>query len=216
MHAAGGLHEYVERAIAGRLPRGARVLDVGAGSGALTARLTAAGYEVVASDLETQDYRAAAPLVQWDVAANALPEQLTRDSFECVCVIEVLEHVENPLQALRNVITLLKPGGLIVATTPHIGHPRSRLKFFITGVPSYFGKAEYSADGHRTLLPDWLLVRHLEAVGFIGVDVSYAGQMGLPRKSRLLWAVTAPLLPFLQSRPRFDDGCITVAVAQRP
>jgi len=216
MHAAAGLHEYVEATVARELPRGARLLDVGAGSGALTARLSAAGYDVVATDLETEDYRAAAPAVQWDAAAGEIPDGLAPESFDGVCAVEVLEHVENPLQALRNFRALLKPGGLLLASTPHIGHPRSRLKFLLAGAPSYFGSREYYADGHRTLLPDWLLARHLEAVGYVDTQISYAGQMGLPRRSRMLWAITSPFMRFLQSEPRVDDGCITVALARKP
>lgn len=216
MHAAGGLHEYVEAALARLLPRGARLLDVGAGSGALAARLAAAGYDVVAADLETDDYRASAPLVQWDAAAAELPDTLAHESFDGVCAVEVLEHVENPLQALRNFRALLKPGGLLLATTPHIGHPRSRLKYLLTGAPSYFGSREYYADGHRTLLPDWLLARHLETVGYANVQISYAGRMGLAGRPRLLWTITSPFVRYLQSQPRVDDGCITVAVARKP
>ena len=216
MHAAAGLHEYVGSLAAQELGHGARVLDLGAGSGALSARLLAAGYDVIAADLEVDEYAGLAPVHQWDASASTLPPQLAAETFDGVFAVEVLEHVENPLQALRNVATLLKPGGAVIASTPNLAHPRSRVKFFLTGAPSYFGAREYYADGHRTLLPDWLLRSHLSEAGFVEITITYAGRMSLPTKSRWLWRLVSPFLGWLQSKPRRDEGCITVAVAHKP
>ncbi len=218
MHAAGGVHEYAVHQVESRIPPGAFVLDVGTGSGALAARLEDRGYRVLACDLNGSGYRGGAPFVEWDVASASAPPSIEQGSLDGICAIEILEHVENPSQALRNLFALLKPGGSIVVSTPNLTHPRSRVKFLLRGAPAYFGRAEFFDSGHRTLLPDWMLELMLQEAGFEGVAISYAGSMGLRRGSRLAYALVSAFFKFMQIplSPRTDDGCITFAIARKP
>jgi SAM-dependent methyltransferase len=216
IHAAAGVHDYAVRLVERHRRRPARVLDAGCGSGALSARLDAAGYEVLAADYDVSDYAAGPPHIRWDLSSPSVPDDL-RGAFDVACAIEVLEHVENPLQALRNLHEVLRPSGVLVASTPNIGHPRSRLKFLVRGAPCYFGWAEYVDTGHRSPLPDWLLRRHLEATGFTDVEVSYGGSFGLTGAQRLLYRAMVPLFALVGAmpRPRDGDGMATLAVARR-
>lgn len=218
MHAAAGVHEYAVRIVEAGLSPGARVLDVGAGSGALTARLASHGFAVIASDLDGADYRALPPFVRWDASSLEPPADVAPSSMDGVCAIEVLEHVENAAQALRNFYRLLRPGGLLVVSTPNLAHPRSRLKFLLRGVPSYFGREEFHDPGHRTMLPHWMLDLALYEAGFEDVSVTFAGSLGLRGIPRLTYALAGPIFSILgqQPRPRLDDGCITFAVGRRP
>lgn len=50
-----------------------------------------------------------------DMTRTALPER----RFDIVCAVEVLEHVEQDDNFVRNVHRVLKPGGLFVMTTPN-------------------------------------------------------------------------------------------------
>jgi hypothetical protein len=46
--------------------------------------------------------------------------------FDAITCISVIEHIENHSQAMRNMVRLLAPGGLLVLTTPYShrqGHP---------------------------------------------------------------------------------------------
>lgn len=217
MHAAAGVHEHALRLVHARCEPGARILDVGSGSGALAQRLHDAGHRVLASDLDVSDLSARTDSVEWNASSESIPAVIEPGSFDVVCAVEILEHVENPLQALRNFRAILKPGGLLVVSTPNVGHPRSRLKFFLSGQPSYFGRTEYHSSGHRCILPDWLLELHLKEAGFDQLTTTYAGSLGLSGRQQLAWKLLEPFfrLARMLPVPRLDDGCVTFITAHR-
>jgi len=55
---------------------------------------------------------------QPDIVASALELPLDDQSFDTVVSTEVLEHVPDPLRALREMRRVLKPGGYVILSTP--------------------------------------------------------------------------------------------------
>ncbi len=218
IHAALGVHEHAALLVLAALAPGARLLDAGAGSGALTTRLASLGYDVIASDLDGSWFQGGTPIVEWDLASASLPAGIDPGSFDGVCAIETLEHVHDPTQALRNLYALLRPGGRLVVSTPNVTHPRSRVKFLLRGAPAYFGRLEFHMPGHRTILPDWLLGALVAEAGFEDAQTSYAGSMQLHGVQRLGYGVASVVFRLLGwlPEPRTDDGCITFITARKP
>lgn len=218
IHAARGVHEHAAQLVQATLTPGARLLDVGAGSGALTSRLAGLGYVVTATDLDGSSFMGQAPLVEWDLAAASLPAGMDPDSYDGICAIETLEHVHDPTRALQNLYALLRPGGRLVISTPNVTHPRSRVKFLLRGSPAYFGSEEFHMPGHRTILPDWLLSALVVEAGFEDLQVSYAGSMELRGVQRLGYRVASVAFRMLRClpEPRTGDGCITFIAARKP
>jgi SAM-dependent methyltransferase len=118
-------HETALR-IAGDSLRGARVIDIGCGAGRLTRELVLRGAaEVAAIDLSevalTIARRRNAELAdrvsfrQGDIECIPLPSCSVEVAFCC----ETLEHVLNPVRALRELGRVLSPGGLLVLTIPN-------------------------------------------------------------------------------------------------
>lgn len=211
IHAAPGVHEFCLQLL--DLPKGSKVLDVGSGSGALAARLGDTGFDVLATDITDEDFRASCRHMIWDANDSVLPAP--EGSVDAVCAVEILEHVENPIAALRNFKCLLKPGGVLIASTPNISHPKARLKYLMHGWPSYFGPREYRGSGHRTLLPDWLLRLHVVSAGFSIERIAYAGRIETryPNVLRVVNWLGQRLLRI----PPFDDGdgACTFVVARK-
>ncbi len=210
VHAAPGVHEYAVELARKALPRGGRVLEVGAGCGALTLRMRDAGLDVVPTDLFPPHdwiHRLDLDAPQWTDA--------TRGPFDLVVCIETLEHVENPRQVLRSIRALLRPGDRLLVSTPNITHPHSRLKMLLRGSPVFFGPAKYYEPGHITILPDWMLTEHIRLAGFDEITVTRAGTMDYTGLRLWVHRVEMALLGLigLRRRAASGDGVCTFVTA---
>jgi 2-polyprenyl-3-methyl-5-hydroxy-6-metoxy-1,4-benzoquinol methylase len=129
-----GLHDFVGERVLARYARpGVRAADLGAGPGAMAARLRSLGCEVVAVDRDSNGFEAEVPHVSLDFDQPDFASQLGLASFGLVTAIEVIEHVESPIGFLRNVGRLLAPGGVGVLTTPNVDSLPARSKFLLSG-----------------------------------------------------------------------------------
>lgn len=107
------------RELASRLPPGAagRVLDVGCGGGALFGPL--ARYGAVEGIEPDAALAAMADTTHGRVHAVPFDERFRPAApFGLVVMLDVLEHLDDPAGALRHAASLLRPGGLLVATVP--------------------------------------------------------------------------------------------------
>ena len=126
----GGLHRFVASQLPP--PRGeARAVDLGAGSGAFSRRLSIAGWSVEAVDRDSSAFADDVPLHQFDLDASAWP--LDADSYQLVAALEVIEHIRNPIGFLTRIAGLLDEDGLAVLTTPNMDSLASRLRFLMRG-----------------------------------------------------------------------------------
>jgi glycosyltransferase involved in cell wall biosynthesis len=106
---------------------GERVLEIGAGIGNLTRLLVPRRKSYVASDIDTEhlarlrarfQHRPNLRVCRCDLATPADFAPLA-GSMDTVICLNVVEHVEDDLQALRNIHSTLKPGGRAVILVPH-------------------------------------------------------------------------------------------------
>jgi len=110
-----------------RFAKEGRLLEVGASTGYF---LNAArvDFDVVGLEPSAWAARIARERFKLDVREAAFePGKLEAASFDCVAMIDVIEHVVDPLETLREAARVLKPGGLLYLVTPDIGSLSARL-----------------------------------------------------------------------------------------
>ena len=113
-----------------------KVLDIGAGMGALSAKLAAAGFKVRACDLYPEVFAAEGIECRRVNAAGQLPYE--NGSVDAAMAVEVLEHIDGHETLFAEVHRVLKPGGFFLFTTPNILSLKSRLLFLFSGYPYSF------------------------------------------------------------------------------
>ena len=113
------------------------LLDVGTGAGELASAMAQRGFAVTACDIYGRDFRYhdTIPFVQLDLDRSwPFPDS----AFDVVVCLEVIEHVANPSRLIASLAATLKPGGLLVLSTPNILSLKSRLRFLTEGSWAYF------------------------------------------------------------------------------
>ena len=116
------LDHRVRQAVA-LVPPGARLLDVGAGDGYITAEVaTAAGAELAVSlDVGAPQPLAPRPRAVTQVTARLSAPLPFRDgAFDVVVSLETIEHLLDPDGLLAEARRVLAPGGALVLSTPRL------------------------------------------------------------------------------------------------
>ena len=98
-----------------------KLLDVGCGGGRLLNRMKKGGWQVEGVDFDAQSTekvtaRYGIKTHVGDLSQCALPS----DSFDVICMSQTIEHLYDPDATLRESLRILKPGGLLVMTTPNV------------------------------------------------------------------------------------------------
>ncbi len=124
--------------------RGGHILELGAGDGTLARSLIASGLPFDLYTLtEFSEPRLAAlrrsfadPRVRVaELDAEALPEG-EMGKYDAVLMTAVIEHLLDPISAMRRIRLLLRPGGFAYVDTPNIAKYTRRLKLLFGRFPS--------------------------------------------------------------------------------
>jgi len=103
------------------VPRNVRVLDIGCGFGESLGYHQARGCDIYGVEAD-ENIRRVAEKFGYKVHVGLFdPSVYEPDSFDYVTMSQVIEHVTNPLQTLRGIERILKPGGVAILSTPNAG-----------------------------------------------------------------------------------------------
>lgn len=160
IYAEPGSHEAIFNAIAAHLPP-SKLLELGAGAGAFAMRLADHNYDVVASDLDSEQFKADVAFRVADLGLH-FSDTFKDMSFDAIIAVEVLEHLENPLHFLRKASKLLNQHNSLWVSFPNIYLFTAIRDFVRTGAFVHWSPRQYWEIGHQTILTDWLFEAHCE------------------------------------------------------
>ncbi len=108
-----------------------KVLETGAGHGAFTKKLHDEGYDVHANDLFPEYFKfKKMECIKVDLTDKQPYEDNT---FDIILAIEVMEHIHDHNIFFKECNRILKPGGIVVISTPNILSLKSRVRFLYSG-----------------------------------------------------------------------------------
>ncbi len=106
-----------------------RVLDVGCGKGQFLAAALQRGWAVWGTELSAEALRSLPQhLGRRAVVARLEGAPFEPGSFDAMTTFDVIEHVRHPVDFLHRAHDLLRPGGVLLITTPNAGVIKARLR----------------------------------------------------------------------------------------
>ena len=169
-----------------------RVLDLGAGNGALCAQMHAAGFEVVGVERDAEGVQIARtshpsiPFHCFGIGDDATLLITSIGKFDVVVSTEVIEHLYSPHELPLCAQRFLAPGGHLLLTTPYHGYVKNlALSIFghwdVHHAPLWHG-------GHIKFWSRRTLTQLLAEGGFRAVAFRGIGRLPFLWKSMLLTA----------------------------
>jgi SAM-dependent methyltransferase len=213
IRAAGNVHTHVAERLFALKPPPARVLDIAAGNGALTARLIDAGYDLTASDLNPSPFELDIPCTHVNLD-DPFAEKLG-GPYDAIVAIDVIEHLESPSAFLRGCAELLAPDGVLIVSTPNLESAASRVSFLTRGCPSWFGREEALGERHISPQLPWFMEANanrarLEITDEWCTDPALAVTWGHSFKNRLLY--NTRVLRWIERRWDAEGGDVRIFV----
>lgn len=219
----GGKLTMIDQLIRPHLKAGSHVLEIGCGAGNLLLQATVPGSFPVALDLSMQaltfvrsrleEAKSSAEAPSGFACTQAIGEflPLKDESFDCVLMSEVIEHLEAPQISIREAARVLRPDGRLLITTPNYRSFWPLMEWTVDRLnvaPKMAGE-QHISHFHPSSLKSLLIES--------GLDVEYAGS--IYNLSPFL-SLISPEWAKRQLQREFDGrsalGMILVAVAVKP
>jgi 2-polyprenyl-3-methyl-5-hydroxy-6-metoxy-1,4-benzoquinol methylase len=172
-----------------------QVADLGASRGALSARIAAKVAKVTAVDVERPGAAGAAEALALDLNGD-FARELGRRRYDCVVALDVLEHLDRPEDGVRKIAEILKPGGILYASTGNIAYFAMRASLLL-------GQFNYGKRGildltHTRLFTIYSFKKLLRDEGFVikelrGFGPPIRDMVGASRSLRLVDATSGIL-----------------------
>lgn len=190
------IYQMVARALAAEAVSGGTLVDVGCGTGALWSFVQSylTGYIGVDAVLY-EAFPKRAQFITHNLDASRIP--LESAIADVVCAVETIEHVENPRALMRELARVVKPGGLVIVTTPNQLSFLSKLTLILKNQFNAFQSAPGLYPAHITALLEIDLIRIATECGLTQIQIDYTHQGRIP--------LTAWCYPGLRGRAFSDN-----------
>lgn len=159
----------LRRAVETKLKKFAKGDLLDAGAGTLTYRPLAKKY---AKTYTSIDFKQTHP--ELDYVADIQQMPLEDASFDTVLCVEVLEHVPYPAKALSEIFRVLRPGGHLILTVPHLGYlhnePHDYYRYTKYGLKVLLSDAGFEIDSIEPNGGFLSFAQHMPATFLVGIS----------------------------------------------
>lgn len=114
------------------------------------------------------------------------------EAFDTIICSEVIEHLENPHQFLKQCHRVLKKGGKLILTTPNA-----------CGLPELFRLYSEHSKGYPTHLYAWNWINMRDLAEYVGFEIDYFEYLSYYWNRNLLFRAIAFLIPRLSPELMF-------------
>lgn len=201
-----------------KVPAGLAVLDAGAGE--QRNRSLCGHLHYVSQDFCQYDGKGdgrGLQTTEWDVSAIDIVSDIAEipvsdDKFDVVLCTEVLEHVPDAVAALKELVRVLKPGGIVIITAPFSSLTHFAPYHFVSGFSRYWYARHLSELG--------CTIKELSANGswldYVAQELWRLPRVGATYSSAVLgWMALGfciPVLALLRLMKGKDSGSTELAV----
>lgn len=145
------------------------VLEIGASAGQFLSYLDGKCARRCAIELDA----ACCEFMQSKLGIESDDKLFAKDKFDVVCAFQTLEHVDDPVKFLRDVQSVLKPGGVAFIEVPNIHESLLTVWDIPEYVPFYFHADHLSYFSHTSL------TKVAYQAGFDGISIRYTQDYNL-------------------------------------
>jgi 2-polyprenyl-3-methyl-5-hydroxy-6-metoxy-1,4-benzoquinol methylase len=171
--------QMVARVLKKRHRGGGTLLDIGCGRGDLRSFVSPLVQEYVGVDVvRYPEFPEDAAFVKMDLDSGQVP--FPAASADVVAAVETIEHLENPRAFFRELKRLVKPGGIVIVTTPNQLCFLSLLTLFTKRQFNAFQEAPGLYPAHITALLEIDLIRIAGECGLSDGQIEYSHQGRIP------------------------------------
>lgn len=129
-----------------------KMLDYGCGAGRFMIAAKTEGWEVFGYDVDCDGTKKLAEKTGAEVWCGdpSVISEANTEKFDLISMHQVLEHIKNPNEALRGIVSMLKTNGYLMISVPNICSLSSRFKTFLerNDIRKHRIGAHYSTDHH--------------------------------------------------------------------
>lgn len=169
MSEAVNYNRFLKELVLQHATHGDRILDFGAGIGTFASRVVQEGFDV--SCLEVDEAQARTIVQQGLELVTSLAD-IGDEAYDYVYTLNVLEHIEDDAQALRDLFRVVKPGGKVLVYVP--------------AMQILFSSMDRKV-GHFRRYTKSSLVQVATGAGFTVAKCRYADSLGFPATLIYKW-----------------------------
>ncbi len=204
---------------------GKRVADFASAQGNIGLQLAERGFDVTAVDIKPEFLKYAEKKHthgQFKTVLANIIEYRASEPYDCIVLGEVIEHVAFPDQLLKAVNANLKPGGILVLSTPNGGEHGSPLPTYtqVTNIEELIPRQFHWGD-HLFLYTDRELEDLCKQTGFQLLDLEKMNSQFVSQMKAIRYLFPLKTLMWMEKKARSkkregkDTTCTLVVVARK-